>query len=171
MMLCSGVLLNPSIHTVPPSHTCPHTHHTHTTHTARTDRYSHDFASDEEDGPGDEDLQEEFKNFGTTTPRFSHLLDQLSFEDISNPPTPSSGPQSIASKIILEPNHEKRDSGISGIEDPAVKILDDDGDDAVTVLRHDSAESVHTVEDKDEEATDDDNDDGVITHIDEVGCL
>ncbi|XP_064387144.1 microtubule-associated serine/threonine-protein kinase 2-like isoform X2 [Halichondria panicea] len=134
----------------------------------RTDRYSHDFASDEEDGPGDEDLQEEFKNFGTTTPRFSHLLDQLSFEDISNPPTPSSGPQSIASKIILEPNHEKRDSGISGIEDPAVKILDDDGDDAVTVLRHDSAESVHTVEDKDEEATDDDNDDGVITHIDEV---
>ncbi len=93
-------------------------------------------------------------------------MDQLSFEELSNPPTPSQGPQSIASKIILEPKHEKRDSGISGIEDP-VKILD--GGEDKEVLRQGSVESVCTVEDNEEEATDDEE--GVITHIDEVRCL
>lgn len=137
---------------------------------ARTDRYSHDRASDEEDGPGAAEIQEEFKNFTSTVPRFSHLLDQLNLDDLSSPSSPSSnssqGPQSIVSKLILEPKHEKRDSGISGIEDggaETVKILD--GGSASKVCRQSSVDSTGTVEDKDEET---DDEEGIITHIDEV---
>ncbi len=86
---------------------------------------------------------------------------------MSNPSTPSQGPPSIVSKLILEPKHEKRDSGISGIEDgtETVKILSGGDSKEDGVRRQSSVESTGTVEDKDDTT---DDEEGVITHIDEV---
>lgn len=121
--------------------------------------------SDEEDGGDSQDIQDEFKNFTSTAPRFSHLLDQLSFDDIANAAGAMPSP---VHKVELEPKHEKRDSGIAGFEESSepVKILDGE-EKKVTVLRQASVESGGTVEDKtDEHATDEEE--NVVTHIDEV---
>ena len=83
-------------------------------HPARSDRYSHEFVSDEEEGD-DETFQQPFENFSSTAPRFSHLL-ELSFEE--------GEPTSPQKKIVMEIRHEKRDSGIGGIDD-TVKILEE----------------------------------------------
>lgn len=89
-------------------------------HIARSDRYSHDFVSDEEDGD-DAKFQQVFENFSSTAPRYSHMLDELmhlSFDE--NDPM-------VRKKLELA-NHEKRDSGISGLEDSgsdSIKILEE----------------------------------------------
>ena len=98
---------------------CTHLPNFHV-HTARSDRYSHDFVSDEEDGD-DANFQQVFENFSSTAPRYSHMLDELmhlSFDE--NDPL-------LRKKLELA-KHEKRDSGISGLEDSgsdAIKILEE----------------------------------------------
>jgi len=125
---------------------------------ARSDRYTHDQGSDEEDGPGDADMQQEFKNFDSTAPRMSHLLEELhlSFDE-----SVSEAPQ-IRPRLVLEPKHEKRDSGIAGIETPEsdnVKILRGDEDKSIL-------QSPESAKDADDESTDEEE--LVTTHIDEV---
>ena len=103
----------------------------------------------------------------------SHLLEeyQLNFDDPSPSTTPTEGV--LPPKIILEPKHEKRDSGIAGLEESSepLKILED-GDEGVNVLQTVSAESAPTTEREEEEDEDDEGDatdeEGKITHIDEV---
>ena len=98
---------------------CTHLPNSHV-HTARSDRYSHDFVSDEEGGD-DAKFQQVFENFSSTAPRYSHMLDelmQLSFDE--NDPL-------LRKKLELA-KHEKRDSGISGLEDSgsdSIKILEE----------------------------------------------
>ena len=92
---------------------------------ARSDRYSHDFISDEEDGD-DEAFQSPFENYTSTAPRFSVMLErhQLSFEE-ENSEGSSRSPTKKGSLALEEPKHEKRDSGIAGVEVYNVKILED----------------------------------------------
>ena len=162
-----------------------HTHtHTHTlihTHTARSERYSHEFVSDDDDGD-DEAFQQPFENFSSTAPRFSHMMDQLNFDEHEQSHK-STGP-----KIILEPKHEKRDSGIAGLEEGSssepIKILEESNkkgllsptDAESSSLGHSLPESVNSQSESANEEGGGDNDDteeeesaeGVVTTIDEV---
>lgn len=99
--------------------------------------------SDEEDGD-DDTFQSPFENFTSTAPRFSVMLGhhQLSFDEESG----ESGNSSMASTSsatstldkkrpggsLAEPKHEKRDSGVGGMEEnsgggPEIKILEGEG--------------------------------------------
>ena len=154
---------------------------------ARSDRYSHEFVSDDDEGD-DEAFQSPFENFSSTAPRFSHLLDQhqLSFDEHEQQQQQqqqrNSGP-----KIILEPKHEKRDSGIAGLEESSssepIKILEEPTKKAVlsptdtesTSLGHSLAESVNSLSESanegevnDEDTEEEENAEGVVTKIDEV---
>ena len=89
-------------------------------------------------------------------------------------------------KIILEPKHEKRDSGIAGLEESSssepIKILEEPSKKAVlsptdtesTSLGHSLAESVNSLSESanegevDDEDTEEENAEGVVTKIDEV---
>ena len=172
------------------SHTLTHTYtHPHTppppTHTARSDRYSHDFASDEEDGVDDDTFQQAFENFSSVAPRFSHLLEdyKLTFDEPSPSTTPTEEVQKRHSKVILEPKHEKRDSGIAGIDEStapsdSLKILEGEKQCnlltpsvvACSELAQDDVNSSGDKDDENEGETTDDEDEaeGVITLIDEV---
>lgn len=99
----------------------------------RSDRYTHDFVSDEEDGD-DDAFQTPFENFTSTAPRFSVMLGQhqLSFDEESESASSAnssmmSSDKKMSPHIVAEPKHEKRDSGIAGLEEHAaeVKILDE----------------------------------------------
>ena len=96
----------------------------------RSDRYTHDFISDEEDGD-DEAFQSPFENYSFTAPRFSMVLgqqqQQLSFDEESESANSAnssmtSEKKAASPRIMVEPKHEKRDSGIAGLEE--VKILE-----------------------------------------------
>lgn len=102
-------------------------------YTARSDRYTHDFVSDEEDGD-DEAFQSPFENFTSTAPRFSVMLGQhqLSFDEESESGNSSIDsvssvtPDKKKSPMIEEAKHEKRDSGIAGLEETSdIKILEE----------------------------------------------
>ena len=131
-------------------------------HPARSDRYSHEFVSDEEEGD-DEAFQQPFENFSSTAPRFSDLL-ELSFEEKE--------PTSPQKKIAMEIKHEKRDSGIGGIDD-TVKILEGPKQ-KPRLLSADEAEAIGDAtatprgEEVGEEEEEEEEEENVITRIDEV---
>jgi len=81
--------------------------------------------SDEEDGD-DEAFQSPFENFSSTAPRFSVMLEQhqLSFEEESETSPTQKTSKKSSPVALVEPKHEKRDSGIAGLESENVKILD-----------------------------------------------
>lgn len=151
-------------------------------HTARSDRYSHDFASDEEDGVDDDTFQHAFENFSSVAPRFSHLLEdyKLTFDEPSPSTTPTEGVQKRPPKVILEPKHEKRDSGIAGIDESnvpsdSVKILEGGKHCSVltpSIVNESEDVSQDVSEDKDDDegdtTGDEDGAEGVVTLIDEV---
>ena len=161
---------------------------------ARSDRYTHDFVSDEEDGD-DESLQSPFENFASMTPRFSAMLGQhqLSFEEVSE--RAGSGdttPANVSGKKkspmpVEEPKHEKRDSGIAGLEENSeIKILEErklnllgsSEDKGADVSASADATSKDDHEDDDDVETegegpgaqdgDSTDEEGVITNIDDV---
>ncbi len=86
--------------------------------------------SDEEDGD-DEAFQSPFANYDSMAPRFSVMMgQQLSFDEENEAGllglSPSPYKEKKISPIIIEPKHEKRDSGVAGLEDASeVKILED----------------------------------------------
>ena len=119
---------------------------------------------------------------------------QLNFdehEQSSPPPSQQQQQQqkTSAPKIVLEPKHEKRDSGIAGLEENSssepIKILEESGkkgllsptDAELPSLGHSLAESVNSLSESANEADPDDEDteeedenaEGVVTKIDEVG--
>ena len=164
---------------------------------ARSERYSHEFVSDDDDGD-DEAFQQPFENFSSTAPRFSHLMDQyqLSFDEHEHhhhhhhhhqqQQQKTSGP-----KIVLEPKHEKRDSGIAGLEEASnsepIKILEESNkkgllsptDAESGSLGHSLPESVNSLSESanegegNEEDTEEEDEsaEGVVTTIDEVSCV
>ena len=102
----------------------------------RSDRYSHDFASDEEDGDY-ETLEQPFENFTTTTPRMSSYLGESLRLQIEEPCDSCGSSSSTDSKKDLETAN--RDSGIVDHEPvtileptPIRKILGEDDDDKET---------------------------------------
>ena len=163
--------------------------------TARSDRYTHDLVSDEEDGD-DEAFQSPFENYAHTSHRFSAMLGQqhqLSFDEESEKgggTTPAD--DSISKKkspvSIVEPKHEKRDSGVAGLEENTdIKILGEhklnllgSSEDKSPESTSASASKEQTEEDDDdvetegEEAagdggdTTEEEDEGRITNIDDV---
>ena len=155
---------------------------------ARSDRYTHDFVSDEEDGD-DEAFQSPFENFASMTPRFSAMLGQhqLSFDEESEPGrggTADAGGKKKSSMPVVEPKHEKRDSGIAGLEENAeIKILEErklnllgsseDKGDPAGISKDDEGEDDDDVETEGEGAGEDGGDttedeEGVITNIDDA---
>ena len=162
---------------------------------ARSERYSHEFVSDDDEGD-DEAFQQPFENFSSTAPRFSHLMDQYEHDQHHHHPhhhhqhhhaqqqQKTSGP-----KIILEPKHEKRDSGIAGLEEASgsesIKILEEScnkkgllspTDAESSSLGHSLPESVNSLSEsanegegnEDETEEEEENAEGVVTTIDEV---
>lgn len=160
---------------------------------ARSERYSHEFVSDDDDGD-DEAFQQPFENFSSTAPRFSHLMDQYEHDQQHHHPhqhhhaqqqqqQKTSGP-----KIVLEPKHEKRDSGIAGLEEASgsepIKILEESGnkkgllsptDAESSSLGHSLPESVNSLsesanegEGNEDETEEEESAEGVVTTIDEV---
>ena len=126
------------------------------THTARSDRYTHEFVSDDEEGD-DEAFQQPFENFSSTAPRFSHLLN-TSFDE--NDPK----------KEVLQLKHEKRDSGISGIEehlkiDETIKILGEHKPEMLSPSDHEASGDSSLHGEGEGEGEDEEN---VVTKIDEV---
>ncbi len=161
---------------------------------ARSDRYTHDFISDEEDGD-DETFQSPFENFASMTPRFSAMLGQhqLSFDEESEAGGGGDTARADASgkkkspMTIVEPKHEKRDSGIAGLEENTeIKILEERKLNLLGLSDDKNAcESTSASTSKDEREDDDDvetegegpgedggdtteDEDGVITNIDDV---
>ena len=117
---------------------------------------------------------------------------QINFDEHELPPSPQQQQQQQKNsrpKIILEPKHEKRDSGIAGLEENSssepIAILEESGKKGVlsptdtesTSLGHSLAESVNSLSESanEGEVNDDDTEEeeesaeGVVTRIDEVG--
>lgn len=167
---------------------------------ARSERYSHEFVSDDDDGD-DEAFQQPFENFSSTAPRFSHLMDQyqLIFDEHDQQqhhqhphPHPQQQQQQKTSgpKIVVEPKHEKRDSGIAGLEEASssepIKILEESNkskgllsptDAESSSLGHSLPESVNSLsesaegEGNDEDTEEEESAEGVVTTIDEVSAI
>lgn len=145
---------------------------------ARSDRYTHDFVSDEEDGD-DDAFQSPFENFSNTAPRFSVMLGQhqLSFDEGSESSSANSSMNlgKKGSLQIEEPKHEKRDSGIAGLEEqPDIKILDEPKLNLLSPTDIDKFPSQDSQGSKGEDGDVDDDDDSteneeenVITNIDD----
>lgn len=155
-------------------------------------------SDDDDDDDGDDTFQSPFENFTSTAPRFSIMLGQhqLSFEEESE-----SGNSSMASASdkkkplgILEPKHEKRDSGVAGLDESSdIKILEEgpklsllspiDAEKTFAERKGNSEESKSEPEDDDDVETEgegpgegegdggdttEEDEEGVITLIDEV---
>ena len=80
----------------------------------------------------------------------------------------------VVKKLILEPKHEKRDSGIAGLEDPlkvddTVKTLEDYKSEPELLSPSDAETSISSGVPADlEEEEEEDEDENVVTTIDEV---
>ena len=157
---------------------------------ARSDRYSHEFVSDEEDGGEDDSYQNQFENFNSTAPRFSHLLDELQTSFDENTLAHQQTHVVVAAphhRNILEPKHEKRDSGIAGIDETTaeggggIKILEERKQPVLLSPEERSRPLSHQVlkeggedseggEDGEESGDTEEEAEGLVTRIDEVGA-